>query len=150
MTRMISPADPALAATLGALPHALPGCANARIALFAMRRMGAHGLADARASHALFTAFGEAFRRPLVLLRGLMADLAATATQPIAIAPCCCARATAAERALLTVLARAETRPDTAHLLLADLIAVRRPDGVLASATAVAAAFADAGRPIAA
>ena len=28
------------------LPHALPLCENARIALFAMRRMGANGLAD--------------------------------------------------------------------------------------------------------
>ncbi len=71
------------------LPHALPECENARIALFAMRRMGANGLADARAAHTLFTAFGQSFRRPLVLLRALMADLAGTASGTIAIAPCC-------------------------------------------------------------
>ena len=41
-------------------PRRCRDCANARVALFAMRRMGAHGLADARAAHALFTAFGEA------------------------------------------------------------------------------------------
>ena len=57
-------------------------------------------------------------------------------------------RMTAAESAVLTVLARAETAPDTARLLLADLLGIRRIDGVLASATALAAAFADAGRPI--
>ena len=55
--------------TLAALPHTLPACPNARVALFAFRRMGAHGLADARAAHALFTAFGESFRRPLMLVR---------------------------------------------------------------------------------
>lgn len=133
-----------------ALPHALPACANARIALFAMRRMGAQGLADARAAHTMFTAFGEGFRRPLVLLRALMADLAGTSAEQISIAPCCCARATAAETALVTILARVETAPEAARLLMADLLGVRRIDGVLASAAAVAMAFADEGRPIAA
>lgn len=143
-----APTDPV--ATLAALPHPLPGCANARVALFAIRRMGANGLADARAAHALFTAFGEAFRRPLLLMRALMADLAACSASPIAIAPCCCARMTPAERALLTVIARIEYAPETARLLMQDLIGLRRVDGVLASAAAVAAAFADEGRPVAA
>ena len=110
--------------------------------------MGAHGLHDARASHTLFTAFGEGFRRPLVLLRALMTDLAGTAADTIAIAPCCCARMTTAERALLTILARVETAPDSARFLLADLLGVRRVDAVLASAAAVAMAFADDGRPV--
>ncbi|WP_174293022.1 DUF6628 family protein [Sphingomonas bacterium] len=135
-------------ATSSALPHPLPACANARIALFAIRRMGAHGLADARAAHALFTAFGQDFRRPLMLMRALMADVAATASGTIAIAPCCCARMTPAEAALLTVLARVETRVDLALLLMGDLLGTARVDGVLASAAAVAAAFADAGRPV--
>lgn len=131
-----------------ALPHALPRCANACLTLFAIRRMGANGLADAHVSHAFVGAFGEGFRRPLVLMRALMADLAATSDCPIAIAPCCCSRMTSAESALVTVLCRAETAPDSARLLLADLLGVRRIDGVLASAMAVAQAFADAGRPI--
>lgn len=130
------------------LPHMLPECENARIALFAMRRMGANGLADARAAHALFTAFGQGFRRPLVLLRAMMADLAANASGTIAIAPCCCARMTPAESALLTIIGRVEYAPDTARLLMADLLGVRAVDGVLASAAAVAAAFADEGRPV--
>ena len=134
--------------TATALPHPLPACANARIALFAIRRMGAHGLADARAAHALFTAFGEQFRRPLTLLRAMMADLASTSAGTIAIAPCCCARMTPAEAALLTILARVETRTELSLLLMADLLGTPRVDGVLASAAAVTAAFADAGRPI--
>lgn len=135
-------------ATLAALPYALPACSNARTALFAVRRMGAHGLADARAAHAMMTAFGAAFRRPLTLLRALMADLAASSQVPIAIAPCCCGRMTPGERALLTILARVETQVDQAALLMGDLIGQRRVDGVLASAAAVAMAFADEGRPV--
>lgn len=135
---------------LAALPHMLPMCSNARIALFAIRRMGAHGLHDARAGHVLFTAFGQGFRRPLLLLRNLMADVATTASGTIAIAPCCCARMTPAEAALLATIARVETAPDLARHLLSDLLGVRRVDGVLASVGAVAAAFADEGRPIAA
>ena len=131
-----------------ALPHAMPDCANARLALFAMRRMGAGGLSDAHVAQAFVVGFGEAFRRPLILMRALMADLAATATGPIAIAPCCCQRLTPAEDAFLTILTRAEAAPETARILLSDLLAARRVDGVLASVTALAIAFADAGRPI--
>ncbi len=148
MNHIPAPAPAPASAILSALPYEVPECANARVALFAMRQMGANGLADARAAHALFTAFGEAFRRPLTLLRALMADMAANAAQPIAIAPCCCARMTPSERALVTVLARVETRSDHARLLMQDLLGQRRIDGVLASAAAVAAAFADEGRPI--
>ena len=147
---MTQPAAAQPIATLSthALPHPLPECPNARVVLFAMRRMGANGLSDARTAHGFFTAFGEAFRRPLMLMRALMADMATNAAVPIAIAPCCCARMTAAERTMLTILARVETAPDTARLLLGDLLGVRRVDAVLASVAAVATAFADDGRPI--
>ncbi|WP_047866912.1 DUF6628 family protein [Sphingomonas paucimobilis] len=131
-----------------ALPHVLPACPHARIALFAILRMGAHGLADARAAHTLFTVFGQDFRRPLILMRTLMADLASHASGQIAIAPCCCARMTVAEAALMTILAQMEMAPGKAHFLMSDLLGVRRVDGVLASAAAVSAAFADEGRPI--
>lgn len=139
---------PQASTTAGALPHSLPPCPNARLALFAVRRMGANGLNDAHVAHAFVNGFGEAFRRPLVLMRALMAEVAGTSTCPIAIAPCCCGRMTPAEEAMVTVLARAETAPENARLLLADLLGLRRIDGVLASAMAVAMAFADAGRPI--
>lgn len=137
-------------ATAANLPNPLPTCVNARVVLFAFRRMGAHGLRDAHAAQALLNAFGEGFRRPLLLLRALMADLAAASLCPISIAPNCCVRTTAAESAILTILTRSEAAPETARLLLADLLGTRRVDGVLASATAVASAFADAGRPISA
>lgn len=128
--------------------HPMPEDENARLAIFAFRRLGAHGLRDAVAVDALLRAFGHGFRRPLMLLRAMMSDLAASATCAIQIAPCCCRRLTSAEHAVLTILARAETAPDSARVLLADLLAVRRADGPLATVTAVAQAFADAGRPI--
>ncbi|WP_353205243.1 DUF6628 family protein [Sphingomonas sp.] len=135
-------------ALAASLKGPLPSDPNARLALFAFRRIGAHGLHDAAAAALLLQAFGAGFRRPLVLLRAMMADLAHAATCPITIAPCCCLRMTGSETTVLTILARAETAPDSARLLLGDLIGVRRPDGVLASITLLAQAFADAGRPI--
>lgn len=144
----MSPNQPLAQTVPVSLPHMLPDDPNARLLIFAFRRMGAHGLNDAHAAQALMEGFGAGFRRPLMLLRAMMADFAGSAKCAIAIAPCCCRRMTHAERAILTIVARAETAPDSARLLLTDLIGLRQPDGVLASITVVAQAFADAGRPI--
>jgi len=139
---------PSPAPSPAALPHPLPEAYGARLLLLAIRRMGAHGLADAFVVHSFVVSFGSGFRRPLVLARSFMAELAATATTTIAIAPCCCARMTWAEQALLTAIGHAERRPDTARLLLADVMAERRADAIVASAAALSAAFADLGMPI--
>jgi hypothetical protein len=77
----------------------------ARLVIFALRRMGAYGLADASVSHAYLTAFGKDFRRPLILMRTLLAEMSAHATQSIGIAPWCCSRMTPHEATLLDVLA---------------------------------------------
>ena len=141
---------PSLPASLvsEALPHPLPDTAAARILLLAIRRMGAHGLDDAVAANTFLSAFGGGFQRPLLLARAFMAELAATSTTTIPIAPCCCARMTWAESAIVTAIGLAERRPDAAQLLLADLMAQRRADAILMSAAALAAAFADAGLPV--
>ena len=139
---------PNFSALAAALPSPMPADPNTRLLLFAFRRLGAHGLGDAHAASAMFQAFGAGFRRPLLLLRTMMADLAHTATCPIAIAPCCCMRMTRSEATMLAIIARAEHRPGSARMLLGDLIGVRHPDGVLASIAALAQAFTDAGRPV--
>lgn len=131
-----------------ALPHSLPDTIAARLLLLAIRRMGAHGLNDAIAANTFMSAFGAGFRRPLLLARAFMAELAATSTTSIPIAPCCCARMTWAEQTMITTIGQAERRPETARLLLADLMAQRRADAIVASAAALSAAFADAGLPI--
>lgn len=90
--------------TFDMLPSPLPDDANARIALVAFRRIGAHGLHDAGAARLAIDSFGRGFRRPLTLLRVLVADLSATTTGRLTIAPCCCARMTATESALIAIL----------------------------------------------
>ena len=116
--------------------------------IFALRRMGAYGLADASAAHAFVTAFGKDFRRPLVLMRGLLADMSAHATRPIGIAPWCCSRMTPHEATLIDILALSHQRDGAAHLLLANMLGVSEAAGPLATAAALAAAFADLGLPI--
>ena len=136
-------------ATLGlALPRLQPDDPGARLLLFGIRQMGAGGLSDAAAAHAFVTAFGRDFRRPLILLRSLMAEMSTASAGPIQIAPWCCARMTAAESATIEIIARAPHDQARARVLLADLLGVRQVDGVLATAHALANAFADLGLPL--
>ncbi|WP_188054910.1 DUF6628 family protein [Sphingosinithalassobacter sp. CS137] len=131
-----------------ALPALQPDDPGARLLLFGVRQMGAHGLYDACAAQAFLMAFGREFRRPLMLLRALMSDMSSAAEGPIQIAPWCCPRMTGAEATLLAVLGRAAGHPETAHMLLADLLGKRDAGGVLATAHALAGAFADLGLPL--
>ena len=55
---------------------------------------------------------------------------------------------TASEGALLDLIAQAERDSERARFLLSDLLGIRRVDGVLATAHALANAFADAGLPV--
>ena len=130
------------------LPHAAPGCAHRRLLVFAMRRMAAGGLHDAHATNAFFTHFGLSFRRPLVLLRALMAEVSRISHERITVAPCCCPRLTAAEAMLIGVVADANDRPREAHGRLCALLGVPNALGALGSAQAVALAFSDCGRPL--
>ncbi|MGK6320010.1 DUF6628 family protein [Sphingomonas sp. DT-204] len=127
------------------LPPDDPG---ARLILFGFRQMGARGLDDACVAHSFMTAFGKDFRRPLVLLRTLMMELSTATTGPIQIAPWCCARLTPAEAGILDVLRTCLTNERTAGLLLADVLGTRDAAGPLATATALAIAFADLGLPL--
>lgn len=130
------------------LPGRRPDDPARNLLLYAVRQMGANGVDDAMVAQAYLTAFGKNFRRPLLLTRTLMLELAGTAIRPIAIAPPCCGRMTACEGVMLDVLARAATQPAAAGLLLADMLGVREAGGALASAAALAAAFHDLGLPL--
>lgn len=138
----------ALATLRTALPQVQPDDPGARLLLFGIRQIGAHGLHDACAAHAFVTAFGKSFQRPLVLLRALMAEMSAASAGPIQIAPWCCPRMTGQEAVLLTVLARIRSQPANAGMLLADLLGVRDASGVAATAHALANAFADLALPL--
>ncbi|WP_284052684.1 DUF6628 family protein [Stakelama marina] len=130
------------------LPHRQPDSRMARLALFAVRQMGANGLHDAHAQHALFLTFGQRYRRPLTALRTLVFELSQTSSRPIRIAPRCCCRMTADEEALVTILQRATDNAPAAEMLLADLTGCRTTPGLFMTVQFVADAFADAGRPL--
>lgn len=131
------------------LPHAAPASPYRRLLLFAIRRMAAGGIADAHAAHAIFTGFGLSYRRPLVLLRALMAELSRVSTAQLKVAPCCCMRMTRDEAMLLDLIAEAPSRPEQVHQAMGDLLHVRACLGALSSAEAVANAFSDLGMPLA-
>ena len=130
------------------LPHPAPTNANARLLLFAIRRMAAGGLADAYAAHAFFTAFGSAYRRPLLLLRALMVELCRVASTRLTVAPCCSGRLSADEQAMMKIFAVAAACPEIAHARLCATLHVRTCLAALSGMQAVAASFADEGRAL--
>ncbi len=130
------------------LPHAAPASPYRRLLLFAIRRMAAGGIADAHAAHALFTGFGLGYRRPLVLLRALMAELSRVSTAKLTVAPCCCPRMSRDEAMLLDIIADATIHPDAAHRVMSQVLHVHSCLGVLTGAQAVSQAFGDMGMPL--
>ena len=130
------------------LPIRAPSCDNRRLLLYVFRRVASHGLNDAHGAHAMLTTFGRSYRRPLVLLRALAAEMSRVSARRLMVAPCCCARMTASEAALIEVLAIATIDPLGAHDGLTRLLGVRECVGALGSAQALAQAFADLGRPL--
>lgn len=130
------------------LPHRRPEGADAQLLLYGVRRLAAGGLNDAHAASAFIGHFGLAHRRPLVLLRALMAEMSRVSRRKLLIAPCCCPRMTAAETAMLAVVAAAVADPHGAHRLLCATLGVDDCLGALSSAQALGQAFADLGRPL--
>ncbi|WP_404712793.1 DUF6628 family protein [Sphingomonas sp. MMS24-J13] len=134
------------AATL--LPHPAPISPYARLLLYGIRRMAAGGIDDAHAAHAFFTGFGLGYRRPLILTRAFMAEVSRVSAIRLVVAPCCCPRTSEAENVLLNAVAGAVAHPQETHDALARLLHVRECLGLVTSAQAVAASFADQGMPL--
>lgn len=130
------------------LPHAAPASPYRRLLLFGIRRMAVGGINDAHAAHAIFTGFGLSYRRPLMLLRALMADVSHVANARLRIAHCCCPRMTEDEAILLDSIAEAARQPVQSHERLCRLLHVPTCQSVLASGEVVAAAFTDLGMPL--
>jgi len=130
------------------IPHAAPAHPYRRFLLFAVRRMAVGGLADAHAAHAIFTGFGRGYRRPLILLRASMAELARVSTVQLMVALCCCARMTRDEAMLLDLIAERPLRPSRAHVAMRDLLHAHSCLGAVNNAEVAANAFADLGMPL--
>lgn len=125
------------------LPYPIPANPSARLLLFAMRRMAAGGIGDAHAAHAFFTGFGLGYRRPLVLVRAMMAEVSRVSAIRLIVAPCCCRRMSEAEHVLLGAVIGAIDDPQGTHDALARMLHVRDCLGLVTSAQAVATSFAD-------
>lgn len=93
------------------LPLSLPQDHVQRLTLRCLRRMAAHGVRDAQAALWMFEGFGLQFRRPLVLLRAFVIELAQVSLRRIQLAPCCAMRLTVDEGRILAVLADPATAP---------------------------------------
>lgn len=120
-----------------------------RLFLFALRRMAAGGVNDAHAANALLGSFGKSYRRPLVLMRAMILEIARASFRKIVVAPCCSARMTADEAALLLAAAEALEDLQGAHRRVSGLMGVDSALGAFTCIQAVAQSFADLGRPLA-
>lgn len=129
------------------LPRLAPVVPEKRLLLYAIRRMGAHGLHDAHAVNAMLGSLGRGYRRPLILLRAFMAESARASQLTIKIASCCCGRMTRDETMLIDTILLASNNPRAAHQFLSTCLGTADCIGALTSAQALNQAFADLGRP---
>ena len=119
------------------LPLPLPVDVSQRLVLRCLRRMAAHGIRDAQAALLMLEHFGIHFRRPLVLLRAFVAELAQSAERRITLAPCCAMRMTLDEGRIVGALAAAAENPVCASQHLQQLTG----NSQIASPLSLAAAF---------
>ncbi|EQB06852.1 hypothetical protein L288_10415 [Sphingobium quisquiliarum P25] len=130
------------------LPRPIPGGYGNRLFLYILRRMATAGVNDAHAVNAMIGAFGRSYRRPLVLMRAMMLELARSATRKILVAPCCCARMTADEGVLMQAVGTAVQDPRLAYDHVTALLGNDDALGALTCLQAVAQAHNDLGRPL--
>jgi hypothetical protein len=140
--------QPDLPETANPLPFVAPVSGSNRLLLYVIRRMGAHGIHDAVAAHALLGQFGIAYRRPLIMLRAFMAETSRGAEKRIMISGCCCVRLTLDEARLIEAISTALDDPRGAGLLLRQAMGCEQDLGALCAAQAVCVSFADLGRPL--
>ena len=130
------------------LPRSMPTGYGHRLFLFVMRRMASAGVNDAHAANAMLGAFGRSYRRPLVLMRAMMLELARASSRRIMVAPCCCARMTADEAMIMEATGLALRDPNQAYDQVSALLGNDHALGALTCLQAVAQAHSDLGRPL--
>jgi hypothetical protein len=130
------------------VPHPQPENRVARTLLLAIRRIASGGLDDAYASNLLMGTLGIGYRRPLMFLRVMMAEVSRVSARSITIAPCCCLRMTEGEAALLLVIESVRAHPDAARAALARITGTLDTLPALSVAQALGDALDDIGRPL--
>lgn len=127
----------------------MPPCGYGnRLFLFALRRMASAGVNDAHAAHAMLGGFGKSYRRPLVLMRAMMLEMARASSRKILVAPCCCARMTSDEAQIMQAVGEALGDAPAAYNRLTTLLDNDQALGALTCLQAVAQSYADLGRPL--
>ena len=112
------------------------------------RLMAIGGVNDASAAALMLGWFGRAYRRPLVLVRALMLELARVSERRILVAPPCCGRLTRDEAVMLRALGREEWQIDRSHDDACELLATDNALGAATCFQAVSACFSDLGAPL--
>lgn len=130
------------------MPLPLPYEQTQRIMVRCLRRMAVHGLRDAQASLWVFEHFGIHYRRPLVLLRAFVVELAQVSQRRIQIAPCCAMRMTLDEGRIVEILAAAGHDPSCAQRHLRLLTEVENVASLLSLAAAFNDTLAALGKPL--
>lgn len=130
------------------LPLPLPENEDLRLVLRIMRRMAAHGLRDAEAALLAIDGYGHGFRRPLVLLRVFVAELAQCSHRRITMAPGCALRMTMDEARIVGVLATASHNRANAREHLRALTDRHDVCSPFSAALAIGSALHDLGRPL--
>lgn len=119
-----------------------------RLFLFALRRMASAGVNDAHAAHAMLGGFGKSYRRPLVLMRAMMLEMARASSRKILVAPCCCARMTGDEAQIMQAIGEALDDAPSAYRRLSSLLGNNNALGALTCLQAVAQSYGDLGRAL--
>lgn len=115
--------------------------------LRAARLMAVGGVNDARAAALMLGWFGRNYRRPLVLMRAMMLELARVSQRRIQLGPPCCTRMTRDEALMLRALGREERQIGDVHDDACELLALDNALGAATCFQAVATCFADLGAP---
>ena len=118
-----------------------------RVTLLLVRRMAAHGIDDAHATQAALGFFGLGYRRPLILLRALILEMARGSNRRIRISPCCSFQMTEDEGLLIDTITHARPRERTAHKSMRSLLGGANHLPALSAAMAYHDALADMGHP---
>lgn len=116
--------------------------------LKAARLMAVGGTNDAHAASLMLGWFGQAYRRPLVLMRALLLELSRVSNRQILLAPPCCGRITRDEALILRALGREEGQVQSCHRDACELLATDEALGAATCFQAVSACFEDMGVPL--
>lgn len=119
-----------------------------RITLLLVRRMAAHGIDDAHATQAAFGFFGLGYRRPLILLRAMLVEMARASNRRIRISPCCHFRMTEDEAMLIQTITLARPLEMTAHQSMSMLLGGANHLPALSAAMAYHDAMEDMGHSL--